>query len=238
VRRLLAALALVALVAPACCNREGDGTAPKRTELPALVLRDDTGDLLLTWLDARGNFHTAMKVADVPPEGRDAVRVVITSRDDGAATDLVYVARLSEKRPDGTYPVATMTRAEWEALAEKRRAPSVAAAPRGSGGVPRPPPVGARGGKVTVVIYGAAWCGPCHDAQEHLTRRGVPFVYKDIEADAGAAQEMARKLQRSGTRGGGIPIIDVGGHLLVGFEPGALDAAVAAASRGDPATDL
>ena len=238
-RRALFALALVAAFAQGCKKGDHDGTAPKRAELAALTLRDDTPDLLLTWLDERGNFHTAMTIAEIPTAGRDAVRVVITSRDDGAATDLVYVARLSEKKPDGSYPVATMTRAEWEGLAEKRRAPPIAVVPRASGDAPRVPPPAAAAGKVTVIIYGASWCGPCHDAQKHLQRRGVPFVYKDIEEDSGAQQEMSRKLQRAGARGGGIPIIDVGGRLLMGFDPGALDAAVAAASsRGDANTDM
>ena len=230
-RRALVALLVIAALSPAC-KRKDDGTAPKARELPALVLRDDTPHLMLTWVDGRGDFHIAMSVAEVPPEGRAAVRVVVTDRDDGAATDLVYVARLDDKKPDGTYAVATMTRGEWEAIAESRRSPKVAAIPRPSGEPPpRPPTPGANPGKVTVIIYGASWCGPCHDAQAHLKRRGVAFIYKDVEEDSGAAREMARKLERAGTRGGSIPVIDVGGRILIGFDPGALDAAVATAGR-------
>jgi glutaredoxin len=230
-RRALVTLLLVLALAPGC-RRKDDGTAPHARELPALVLRDDTPDLLLTWVDGRGEFHIAMKVAEVPPEGREAVRVVVTTRDDGATTDLVYVARLTEKKPDGTYAVSTMARTEWEALAESRRSPKVATAPRPSGEPPaRPPQPGQNAGRVTVIIYGASWCGPCHDAQAHLKRRGVPFIYKDVEEDSGAAREMSRKLEKAGTRGGSIPVIDVGGRVLIGFDPGALDAAVSAAGR-------
>jgi hypothetical protein len=42
---------------------------------------------------------------------------------------------------------------------------------------------------------------------------------------------MSRKLEKAGTRGGSIPVIDVGGRVLIGFDPGALDAAVSAAGR-------
>lgn len=77
-----------------------------------------------------------------------------------------------------------------------------------------------------VIIYGASWCGPCHQAQAYLKKRGVPFVEKDIEDDPGAAAEMQKKLQRAGIRGGSIPVIDVKGKILVGFSPGAVDAAL------------
>jgi hypothetical protein len=37
---------------------------------------------------------------------------------------------------------------------------------------------------------------------------------------------MARKLARAGQRGAAIPVIDVGGQILVGFDPRALDDAL------------
>ena len=49
-------------------------------------------------------------------------------------------------------------------------------------------------------------------------------------------REMARvaveqaKLSRAGVHGGSIPVIDVKGKILVGFEPHSLEAAVAGAS--------
>lgn len=218
------------------CKRKDDGTSPTARTLPALVLRDDTPDLLLTWVDGKGDFHTGQRVDEVPEGARDAVRVVVTTRDEGAVTELVYVANLTAKRPDGTYPVETRTRAEWDRVAEARRAPRVAeAAPNATKQGPRekdaPPgePTAKPNTAGAAVVYGAAWCKPCHDAEAYLKRKRVPVVYKDIEEDPEAGKEMQAKLVRAGLRGGQIPVLDVAGKILIGFDPRAVDAALSQA---------
>ncbi|MCU0685160.1 MAG: NrdH-redoxin [Polyangiaceae bacterium] len=219
-RRRAALLALVAIVALGCRRREDDPSRPRAAALPALELRDETPDLLLTWVDAKGEFHTVHRPDEVPPEGREAVRVVVTSRDDGSASELLYVANLAQRGPDGAYPVQSMSRSEWEALAAGRRQAARSPLPGGSEKV----------AALTVVIYGASWCGPCHQAADHLRGRGVRVVSKDIEAEPGAAAEMRGKLDQAGVRGGTIPVIDVMGRVLIGFNPRVLDEAVAAAA--------
>lgn len=217
-----------------CKKSNDDGTTPTQAALPPLTLRDDTADLLLTWIDERGEFHTTQAIADVPAHGRDAVRVVITSKDDGSVTEQVYVANLMDKKPDGTYAVQSMSRASWDALAAKHRAPVAGANPAGAtSGAPVPGEVRPSG---VVIIYGASWCGPCHQAQRYLEAKHIKVIYKDIEADKKADEEMQKKLEAAGKRGGTIPVIDVGGRLLVGFRASALDEAVAA--MGNKGTEL
>jgi glutaredoxin len=219
-RRGAALLALAALVVSGCRGRDDDPSRPRASSLPALELRDETPDLLLTWVDAKGEFHTVQHPADVPPEGRDAVRVVVTSRDEGSSSELLYVANLAQHNPNGTYPVQSVSRAEWEAVADRRRTAARSPLPGG----------GEKVAAVTVVIYGASWCGPCHQAADYLRGRGVKVVSKDTEAEPGAYAEMRGKLDRAGMRSGNIPVIDVMGRLLIGFNPRELDAAVAAAA--------
>jgi glutaredoxin len=78
-----------------------------------------------------------------------------------------------------------------------------------------------------VIIYGAEWCGACHQAAAYLRRKGIPFIEKDIEKDPQAAREMQGKLRSAGVRNGGsIPVIDVRGKVMVGFSPGAVDEAL------------
>src|SRR5690606_8218203 len=74
---------LLCALAPACTKdapATGEGAqpasddAPSPNELPPLTLRDDTPDLLLTWIDDKGDFHVVPKPSDVPEAGRKQVR--------------------------------------------------------------------------------------------------------------------------------------------------------------------
>jgi len=229
-----------------CSGKKEDGTTPMATseELPALTLRDDTPNLLLTWIDDKGDMHVELKLADVPAAGRPLVRVVVSDREEGTR-DLFYVADLTKKRDDGSYEARTMTRRAWEAEVEKRRAaylakvaPPKPPAPPGASGAPAPssgkaddkPPAVAS--DMTVIIYGADWCRPCHEAEEYLRSKGVQVVKKDVEQSPAAAAEMRDKLDKSGQRGGSIPVIDVRGQILVGYSRGALDRALSRAQTG------
>jgi glutaredoxin len=219
------------------------GTTPKVGELPPLEVRADTPNLLLTWIDDKGDFHVAQKPDEVPTEGRKAVRIVVTSREEGTGK-LVYVANLDETTATGAYRLKTMPRSEWEELgAGKRKARLEALAPTAApSGEPAPAPdkeggksPGATGaGKpavtgVVAIIYGADWCKPCHDAERYLKQRGVTVIKKDIDENEVAADEMRKKLERVGRPGASIPVIDIMGQIQVGFSPAALEQALASA---------
>lgn len=212
-RALLAVLLFV--LAVGCKKKEAP---PAEAVLP--VVTDTSSDLLLTWIDEKGEFHVEQKVADVPPASRDVVRIADPVKDPPKLDD-VFVADLRNAGPGGAYPVRTMSRPEFEKLAVERR--------QGHGKV-----LTAQGAasvlpgaaSPTVIIYGASWCGPCHQAADYLTKRGVRFIQKDIEADSGAAREMQAKLASAGMHGGSIPVIDVRGKLMVGFDARAVDRAL------------
>ena len=239
-RRAILGVALaVAFAAPACGKkRSDDGTAPVAAgALSPLTIRDDTPDLMLTWIDEKGDTHVVLHPPDVPAAGRSLVRVVVADREDGTR-DLFYVADLTKKSDDGSYATRAMRRRAWEDEIEQRRSTYLAkvAPPRpeasGSTAPDRPPPPSADRGAYTVIIYGASWCGPCHQAADHLKAKGIPFVMKDIDETPGAAAEMRDKLTRAGRHGGSIPVIDVRGQILVGYSPHSLDAALAKAGAG------
>ncbi len=237
--RALWALALglsMATAAPGCREHPDDGTTPTAAaDLPALAIHDDSPNLMLTWIDERGGTHVEMHPADVPSSSRDLVRVVVSDKEDGTR-DLFYVVDLSKKDAAGGYTARTMRRRDWEALLEKRRLEHVAkTAPpppaSGSGAAAGAPPRQAPpAGGVAVIIYGASWCHPCHEAAAYLKSKGVPFVMKDIEESEAARVEMQDKLANIGRRGGSIPVIDVRGEILVGFSAAALDRALAKAA--------
>jgi hypothetical protein len=180
--KLCCALVLLALTG---CHRKGTGggsAGADSAEAPALApltLRDDTKNTMLTWVDEHGNFHVVEHIPEVPDAGRGAVRVVVADRTDGTG-ESVYVANLREKSGDGAYAVKSMPRTEWDELGAKNRkarlealAPSAAppAAPSASAGA-------VAAGDVSVIIYGAAWCGPCHQAEALLKSMGVKVTKK------------------------------------------------------------
>ena len=202
--RLVLLTLLLAVVAS--CKRP----APTTDAVILPVVTDASTDLLLTWIDDKGEFHVEQKVADVPVGARDVVRVADPVKDPPKLDD-VFVA----------YPVRTMSRTEFEKIAVERRQKggSVLAAKAAESA----PPGAAR---PAVIIYGASWCGPCHQAAAYLKQRGVPFIEKDIEQDGGAAREMQAKLATAGMRGGSIPVLDVRGKVLVGFDERAVDRAL------------
>jgi len=217
------------------------GATPQANELPPLELKDDTANLLLTWIDDKGDFHVVQKPADVPKEGRETVRVVLTTREDGTGK-LIYVANLNEVTPTGAYRVKTMTRGAWDELGASKRkarlealAPSAVPAPSDSApsGTPSAPKKALATG-IVATIYGASWCKPCHDTERYLKQRGVTVVDKDIDENPVAAAEMRQKLERAGRSGSSIPVIDLMGQILVGFSPLALDQAIEAARSAKP----
>ncbi len=74
----------------------------------------------------------------------------------------------------------------------------------------------------SVIIYTATWCGFCHMAKDYFDKLGVKYTDKDVEHDATAMQEAVEK---SGQRG--IPVIDIDGKIIVGFNRSEIDAALA-----------
>jgi glutaredoxin len=226
---------VVAFVVPACKHKSGSATADP--DAVALVVKADTEGMLLTWIDDKGDFHVETRVADVPLMGRDAVRVVDPNKEEGTHADQIFVADLRQERADGTFPVQTMTRAAFEAIAVARReksGPTLASAsptppspPASAGATADTEPGPARpAAHPAVIIYGAEWCGACHEAARYLRSKGIPYVEKDVEKDPGAAREMQQKLARSGNRAGSIPVIDVHGTIMVGFNPQQIDGAL------------
>jgi glutaredoxin len=250
-RATVVAALVVAALAPLGCHGKGNGSGdPARAsasaevaQLPPLVLKDDTAGALLTWIDEQGDFHVVEHVAEVPEAGRETVRVVLADRKDGTG-ESIYVANLRAKNADGSYPVKTMSRSAWDELGAGKRktrlealAPSAAPSAPAPGGSAEGAAV-AQAGEVHAIIYGASWCGPCHQAEALLKSLGVHVVKKDIEESDEAQREMQAKLERAHRRGGSIPVIDVMGQLFVGFSEGALKAAVARARAGAQGTTL
>ncbi len=64
-----------------------------------------------------------------------------------------------------------------------------------------------------VIIYSTPTCHFCHMAKEFLTTNNIKFTDYDVATDLEKRKEMVDK---SGQMG--VPVIDIEGELMVGFE--------------------
>jgi len=78
--------------------------------------------------------------------------------------------------------------------------------------------------KPNVTIYSATWCAFCHAAKNYFDKLNIKYDDKDIESDPKYAQE---SVDKSGQRG--IPVIDIAGTVIVGFDRPRIDDALKAA---------
>ncbi|MEB2286991.1 MAG: NrdH-redoxin [Anaerolineae bacterium] len=69
-----------------------------------------------------------------------------------------------------------------------------------------------------VIIFSTPTCSHCNHAKRYLRERGVRFRDVDVSRDPVAARDMVR---RSGQQG--VPVIDIGGKIVVGFNKPEVD---------------
>ncbi|MCA9327426.1 NrdH-redoxin [Candidatus Saccharibacteria bacterium] len=73
-----------------------------------------------------------------------------------------------------------------------------------------------------VTVYSAPWCGFCRAAKQYLDQKGVKYTDKDVDQDRAYAEE---SVKLSGQMG--IPVLDINGTIIVGFDRPKIDAALA-----------
>ncbi len=68
-----------------------------------------------------------------------------------------------------------------------------------------------------VKIYSTPSCVYCRLAKNYFQQQGIPYSEVDVAADPKAAEEM---IEKSGQLG--VPVIDIGGKIIVGFDQPAI----------------
>lgn len=74
---------------------------------------------------------------------------------------------------------------------------------------------------MTVTVYSTTWCPYCKMAKEFLNQHKVQFEDINVEKDPAMAKAM---IQKSGQQG--VPVIDVNGKIIIGFNKQALKEAL------------
>ncbi len=69
-----------------------------------------------------------------------------------------------------------------------------------------------------VLIFTTPTCSFCNMAKKYFREKGIRFKEVDVSRDPVAARDMVR---RSGQQG--VPVIDIGGKIVVGFDRPKID---------------
>lgn len=225
--------ASLAILLMGCAAEPSSEKAPPSEAAEATpVVTDERTDLVFTWI-ADGGPQIASSVGEVPDEVKHSVRVQDPSvPPEKRDTSVLYLADLTKPTPNGQYPVKTVVRSEYEAerraveeAARKASAAAVAASTTAGGGVPAPVAIPPQLGQSPVIMYATKHCPVCVKARRWLLEQNIPYVEKDVEQDAQAAQALAKKGAEQGVSTRGVPMFEIGGRLLPGFDKAQIAAA-------------
>lgn len=192
----------------------------KRGGSPAEVdphFSPEVDQFVITYAGDRGEFADCTTIAEVPEQARARVGVNVFGKP--APAGRVWVTDLGAPEPDGRFAMVSIPREEFELEVLGIGRASAFELPAGLTphdlAAPREAPV---------IVYKTSWCGVCKQLESYLQKKGVEYIAKDIETDLAAAAELQAKAKQAGVPTGSVPMIDVGGELLRGFDRKRLDA--------------
>jgi glutaredoxin 3 len=71
---------------------------------------------------------------------------------------------------------------------------------------------------MNVKVYSTPTCPWCKHAKDYLKRNNIQFDEINVQGNKEAAQEMIKKSSQMG-----VPVIDIDGKIIVGFDEQELD---------------
>lgn len=71
---------------------------------------------------------------------------------------------------------------------------------------------------MNVTVYTTPTWPWCHKVKDYLKLQNIAFSEKDVSRDRNAAMEMIHKSNQQG-----VPVIDIDGNIVVGFDKGSID---------------
>jgi len=72
-----------------------------------------------------------------------------------------------------------------------------------------------------ITMYTTPTCAFCHMAKEYFKSKKIDFTAKDVTTDRQAYDELVEKSQQLG-----VPVIDIGGTIIIGFDRPRIDLAL------------
>ncbi len=74
---------------------------------------------------------------------------------------------------------------------------------------------------MSVILYSTPSCGYCNLAKDYFRKKNIRFTDYNVASNQARADEMVKK---SGQMG--VPVIDVNGRIIVGFDQPAIERAL------------
>ena len=71
------------------------------------------------------------------------------------------------------------------------------------------------------IVYSTQVCPWCHRAKDFLREHSIEFEDKDVAEDLAARNELLQKAGRLG-----VPVLDIDGTIIVGFDQQAIEKAL------------
>jgi len=222
-------LAFVVLVS--ACKKGASPPRPARAELPPSEVSRNSA-LLFTYVEPNGIFATTERAENVPEVARRLVRIMARTKGEIQRRNNfnVEVIDLRELLAKGKTQPKVMLREAFETGALAQLPPGDACSLAG----PHDPPLAEEPKEAVlpdeppiVILYGTRWCKACQSARQYLVSHLVPFTAKDVEKDASAAHELEKKASRFAIPADRVPILDVRGRLLVGYDETRMDGLLA-----------
>ncbi len=69
-----------------------------------------------------------------------------------------------------------------------------------------------------VILYSTPSCQYCKMARKFLRDKGIDFIEYNVAEDEKAREELEKKSHQLG-----VPVIDINGHIFVGFDRRAIE---------------
>ncbi len=194
----------------ACTEQPSAPTQEQPKAPPALTqVTADRTDLLFRFRTEDG-FATTTSIGEIPEANRARVQVVDLSLPPDQRQSTVWAQVFNLAAPP--YKGQLVRRDSLESALRDEAAN-------------RPKTPG-------VIMYSASWCGVCTKARNFFKKRGIPFVEKDIEKTKGAQRELAQKARKAGVQANGVPVFDIEGQIITGFDANAILARLKGTPKG------
>ena len=72
-----------------------------------------------------------------------------------------------------------------------------------------------------IKVYSTPICPWCDKAKDYLKRKDVEFTVFNVQEDMEAREEMVSKTKQMG-----VPVLDINGTIIIGFDRKAIDEAL------------